>query len=165
MSGYYFPFILLFAIGLGELWKKRPGGLVVLFFFFVFFSLNAPVVKNYLLATPANRPITLEDQLKAVDWVFEDAKGRGEFNVDIYVPPVIPYAYDYLFLWQGTKRCGDNLCGKVDDQVSLLYTLYEEDPPHPERLNAWLERQEGIGIVEDEVEFERITVQRRKRLL
>jgi hypothetical protein len=50
------------------------------------------------------------------------------------------------------------------ERVPLLYTLYEEDPPHPERLEAWLARQKGIGIVEEEESFGGITVQRRKRI-
>jgi len=159
------PMILLFSIGMGELWKEKAGKFIVLLFFALFLPLNGMPVKNYLTATVETRQIALEDELKAVDWVFENAKGRGEFNVDIYVPPVIPHAYDYLFLWQGTKRCGENLCNMVkDEQVSLLYTLYEEDPPHPWRLESWLERQLGIGKVEEETKFGGITVQRRTRL-
>lgn len=164
MSGYFLPFILLFGIGLAELWKKPAGFIVVLFFFYLFFALNGMLIKNYLTATVKTRPIALEDQLKAVDWVFEDIKGRGEFNVDVYVPPVIPHAYDYLFLWQGTKRCGEDLCGlEKDGLLFLLYTLYEEDPPHPERLEAWMDRQAGIGKVLEEEKFGGITVQRRER--
>jgi len=44
-----------------------------------------------------------------------------------------------------------------------LYTLYEIDPPHPERLDAWLARQDGIGKVEETVKFGGITVERRER--
>lgn len=33
MTGVYLPFILLFSIGLGELWRKRHGELIVLLFF------------------------------------------------------------------------------------------------------------------------------------
>lgn len=81
------------------------------------------------------------------------------------MPPVIPHAYDYLFLWQGTKKCGDSLCGlKQDERLDLLYTLYEADPPHKHRLDAWLARQEGIGIVEEVATFGGITVERRTRI-
>ena len=165
MTGYYLPMILLFSLGLGELWKTKFGKLGVIVFFILFFTESGVLLKNYLTATVQNRPIALEDQLQAVGWVFEDAKGSGEFNVDVYVPPVIPYAYDYLFLWRGTNRCGEDLCGmKQDEQVALLYTLYEADPPHPERLDAWLARQTGIGEIEEEVSFGGITVQRRRRI-
>ncbi len=33
----------------------------------------------------------LRDQLSVLDWIYQDAEGRA-FNVDVYVPPVIPYA-------------------------------------------------------------------------
>ena len=166
MTGYYLPMILLFSIGMSELWEKKGGKFIVLLFLALFLSLNGMLVRNYLIAgVDGPTHITLGNELQAVNWVFEDARERGEFNVDVYVPPVIPYAYDYLFLWQATKRCGENLCGmKLTEQVPLLYTLYEVDPPHPWRLEAWLKRQAGIGKVEEEVSFGGITVQRRTRI-
>jgi hypothetical protein len=105
--------------------------------------------------------------MQAVNWILSDGVKRGKpFNVDVYVPPVIPHAYDYLFLWQATKKCGESLCGmEKEKRVDALYTLYEVDPPHPERLEAWLERQAGIGKVLEETKFGGITVQRRQRLL
>lgn len=166
MSGYYLPFILFFSLGLAELFSTKIGKIVVLAFFITFFQLNGKLIYNYLTATERERPISFEEQLKAVDWIFEDVKekGYGEFNVDIYVPPVIPYAYDYLLLWKGQKRCGSDLCGLVKYQVDDLYTLYEQDPPHPERLFSWLERQRGIGKIEREIKFGQITVQKRIRI-
>jgi 4-amino-4-deoxy-L-arabinose transferase-like glycosyltransferase len=170
LSGYFLPLILFFAIGLAQLWKIGLGKVAVLLFFVSFFKQNYLPIRSYLTATPKTRPIALEDQLNAIDWMFDDMKDEASFNVDVYVPPVIPHAYDYLLLWQGTLRqaqgkpgCGQDLCGKVDKRVPMLYTIYEEDPPHPERLKAWLDRQKGIGNVEEEEKFGQITVQRRKR--
>ncbi len=166
MTGYYLPIILLFSMGLAKLLKTNHGKLIILVFFIFFIARNGEYIKNYITAGfDGPTHITLGNELQAVDWAFENAKERGEFNVDVYVPPVIPHSYDYLFLWQATKRCGDSLCEmNLAEQVPLLYTLYEEDPPHPERLEAWLERQKGIGEVEEEVSFGGITVQRRKRI-
>ena len=50
------------------------------------------------------------------------------------------------------------------ENISLLYILYETDPPHPERLDIWLERQKGIGKVEESTRFGGITVERRMRV-
>ena len=166
MTGYYLPLILLFSLGLAKLLKTRQGKLILLAFFVLFLTRHGRLLKIYL-TEKVDGPvhITLGNELQAVDWIFEDAKGRGEFNVDVYVPPVIPHSYDYLLLWQATERCGDSLCEmNLADQVPLLYTLYEEDPPHYYRLEAWIERQKGIGEVEEEVSFGGITVQRRKRI-
>ena len=168
--GYFMPLILFFALGMGELTKHWGGFIIVALYFYYFANLNLVPIKNYLTATVATRPIAIEDQLQAVNWVYDDAqKYSQKFNVDVYVPPVIPHSYDYLFLWQGTLRqaqsCKPTLCGLVKtENLPGLYTLFEADPPNPQRLQAWLERQKGIGEVLEESKFGQITVQRRKRL-
>lgn len=166
MTGYYLPLILFLSLGLGKLWRNKLGQIVVILFFLQFLLSNIPLIRYFIIAgVDGPEHITLGNELQAVEWVFENANNRGEFNVDVYVPPVIPHSYDYLFLWQATKRCGDSLCQmNKDEQVPLLYTLYEVDPPHPWRLEAWLERQDGIGVVEEEHKFGGITIQRRRRL-
>lgn len=166
MTGVYLPFIIFFSIGIAEFFKRKFGPLVVVVFFALFFIDNLGTMKTYFVSysTDGNR-VSLGNELQAVNWVFEDAKGRGEFNVDEYVPPVIPYTYNYLFLWQGTKRCGPSLCGlKLEEKRDVLYTLYEVDPPHPDRIDAWFARQDGIGKIVDEVKFLGIGVRRRERL-
>lgn len=164
-TGYYLIFVLVLSVLLVMLAQKTRGFVIVAVFLFLFLQQNLPLLRNYLVAG-ADGPthVSLGNELQAVDWVFHDSKGK-EFNADVYVPPVIPHAYDYLFLWQATKRCGKDLCGMVlDRQTPLLYTLYEVDPPHPERLDAWLERQKGIGEVEETVRFGGITAERRHRI-
>lgn len=164
LTGYFLPFILLISLGLGLFWKSRYGILLVLLFFYIFFSLNLPLVRNMLI-DPRTGPTDIKygSQMKAVDWVFKDVAGEV-FNVDVYVPPVIPYAYDYLFLWQATKRCGKDLCGlDLTNRVKNLYILFEQDPPHPERLKVWMDKQDGIGDIVSEARFGGITVQKRYR--
>jgi 4-amino-4-deoxy-L-arabinose transferase-like glycosyltransferase len=164
-TGYYLSMILLFSMGLGRLWKNIIGKFIVVSFLFIFLNVNLPTIKNYISAgVDGPTHITLGNQMQAVGWVFEDARGRGEFNVDIYVPPVIPHAYDYLFLWQANKRCGGDLCGMAEDRKELLYILYEVDPPHPERLETWLSKYEENTVIEEEVQYGGIYVQRRMRL-
>jgi hypothetical protein len=123
---------------------------------------NFSDIKIYLSTTDnASDSIMLSNQEKAIDWIYKDA-GSGDFNVDEYVPPVIPYSYNYLFTWLGTTKYHKL---PVEPQISLLYTLYEVDPPHPERLQAWLTRQQGIGKVIKQETFGGITVQERERIL
>jgi 4-amino-4-deoxy-L-arabinose transferase-like glycosyltransferase len=166
MTGYYFPLILLFSLGLGLVWNYKLGKIIVLIFIFLFLKMNVPMIRNYIISgVDGPTTVSLGNEVQAVDWVYNDAQKRGNFNVDVYVPPVIPHTYNYLFLWQGTKRCGSSLCGMlINDSSNLLYTLYEVDPPHPERLEAWLERQKTIGEVEEETRFGGIIVQRRHRI-
>jgi len=162
MTGYYLIFILLFAIVLGQIWKFRlVGKIFVTAFFVLFFIDNLPVTISKF-SDNCNGPTTIcmKNQKEAIDWIYNDADSR-EFNVDEYVPPVIPYSYNYLFTWLGNTKYHKL---PVDSQVPLLYTLYEVDPPHPERLEAWLDRQAGIGKIIKEVSFGGITVQERQRI-
>jgi hypothetical protein len=166
MTGYYFPMVLLFSIGLGIAWKKFIGKILVLIFFILFFNINFTATKNHLSAgVDGPHNITLGNELQAVNWVYDDSKDLELFKVDVYVPPVIPHSYDYLFLWQGSKKCGEDLCGLVKDgETDVIYTLYEVDPSHPKRLEEWYSRFDGWTEIEKAVEFGGITVERRKVL-
>lgn len=160
MTGYYLIFLLFVAILLGKIWKVLPGKIFIIYFFYLFFvnnyePLNLKLSDN--LAGPQS--IGYLNQRQALNWIYSDA-GTSSFNVDVYVPPVIPYAYDYLFKYGETRYAHQ----PVETQVPLLYTLYEVDPPHPERLEAWLARQKGIGKVIVKERFGGITVERRTRL-
>jgi hypothetical protein len=163
MTGYYFPMVLLFSLGLGIIWRNLLGKIIVICFVVFFIIINVSSIKNYLSAgVDGPHHITLGNELQAVNWIFDDSQGLKEFKVDVYVPPVIPHSYDYLFLWQGNNRCGDKLCGLVrEGEVNVLYTLFEIDPPHPNRLDNWLSRFDGWTKVEQGKEFGGITVERR----
>ncbi len=161
MTGYYLIFVLVFALVLGGIWKYKAGKVFVAAFFILFFLNNIPVVKSKMTnGCDGPQTICLANQKQAINWIYKDA-GNKDFNVDAYVPPVIPYSYDYLFKWLGTYKYHKL---SIESQVPLLYTLYEVDPPHPERLKAWLDRQAGIGKVVKEQTFGGITVQERIRI-
>ena len=99
------------------------------------------------------------NQLQAIDWIYEQADGR-DFNADFYVPPVIPYSYDYLFLWYGNKEYGYQ---PTEEQNDLLYTLSEADPHNLQRVQAWLDRQSHVGEVKKLERFGGILVEERQR--
>lgn len=157
LTGYYLPFILLFSVVLGYMWKFKLWRIFVIYFVYIFITNNADVLR-FKLADKGTGPnsISFLVQKQAIDWIYKDA-GNQKFNVDVYVPPVIPYAYDYLFKWRSNE-------GLTEEEVPLLYTLYEHDPPNPERIGAWLKRQEGIGKVQTSQRFGAITVERRLRI-
>jgi 4-amino-4-deoxy-L-arabinose transferase-like glycosyltransferase len=160
---YYFAgvlpiFLLFFASVLGYLAKSgKLGKIIVLSFLTCFLGVNSQRLAIYY---KTGIGITLRSQLWAIDWIYKDAK-KEDFNVDIYVPPVIPYAYDYLFKWYGQEKYG---LQPVEKRVDLLYTLYEQDTQHPSLLQAWLGRQNGIGKIIEEDTYGDITVQRRTRI-
>lgn len=161
LTGTFPSFIILFSLLVAFFFQRKVLLPIFLLIIIWFLKGNLPFLRNYLsvrLDSPTF--IGLGNELQAIDWVYQDAKGE-EFNVDVYVPPVVPYAYDYLFLWHGQKYYQTQ---SLEERRPLLYTLYEVDKPHPERLEAWLERQTGIGEVVETQVFGGITVQRRKRI-
>lgn len=157
LTGYYLPFILLFSIVLGYMRKNKLGIIFVVYFMYIFFINNYSVLHfKFWDKSEGPNSIGFVNQKQAIDWIYKDA-GNRNFNVDVYVPPVIPYAYDYLFKWKDNKYL-------VKDTVPLLYLLYEHDPDHQERLDAWMARQKGIGKMLEQEKFGAITVERRLRI-
>lgn len=160
-TGYYLIFILFFSYILTFMAERKIGKIIVAIFLLIFVFKNTVSYKeSYGKNIFDYEMVNLGIQLPSIDWIYKDAGGR-DFNVDVYVPPVIPYSYDYLFKWLGETKY--NKTPNVEN-VGLLYTLYEEDLDHPERLNAWLERQKGIGTIIKEEKFGMIVVQERTRI-
>ena len=112
-----------------------------------------------VLASQGSGYISLTHIIKAVDWVYRDAAGQP-FNTDVYVPPVISHAYDYVFLWRGAAVHHAQPQSRL---VTRLYTLLEPDLDHPQFRAAWLTRQSTIGSLEEERQLGPITVERRRR--
>jgi hypothetical protein len=162
LTGFYLIFLIFVAVSLSYVFTNSIIGKIIAIIFLAFFLMhNYSDVKTYLLASDkGSDSIMFSNQKEAIDWIYKDV-GSRDFNVDAYVPPVISYSYDYLFKWLGTTKYRKL---PIDTQIPLLYTLYEADPPHPERLKAWLDRQVGIGKVVKEVSFGGITVQERERI-
>jgi len=161
LIGFFPAFIFLFTLFVAFFLRKKlywPLFALILFWFLYF---NLPFLKNYLLAgVDGPQNITLGNQLQSIDWIYQDA-GQEKFNVDVYVPPVIPYAYDYLFPWRGERVYRQQ---PVAEKVPLLYTLYEVDPEHPFFLDAWLAERDKIAETIKVQKFGGITVERRLRI-
>lgn len=156
LSGIWWVFILLVAYLLRRFARILIGKAFLVIFVLLFIFSNFQHFKNYY---GVGTGVFLKNQLKAINWIYKDA-GKEEFNVDVYVPPVIPYSYDYLFKWYGSKMYGKEPSVK---NIKQLYTINEVDHPHPERLEKWLIRQNEIGKILYEVDFGDIKVQKRER--
>ncbi len=152
-------FFILFAAALYSLWKFSWGKVIVFLFFVFFLDKQLLILPGHLTdELKGYNTIALGNQKKAIDGVYQDSKGK-KFNIDVYVPPVIPYTYDYLFKWYGEKKY--KLLPEKD-LVPTLYTLYEYDSKQ-QRLDAWLARQDGSARIEKTATFGGITVNKRER--
>jgi hypothetical protein len=166
LTGYYLIFLLFIGISLAFIFRRSVAGKIFTLSFLVFFLSHNWFWTKGMLNTEIDSEviIVLGNQKQAIEWIYQDAAG-SEFNVDVYVPPVIPHAYDYLFTWYpGSSGFNTYRSKKVDENKELLYTLYEIDPDHESRLSTWLDRQKGIGKVVKKQRFGGITVERRERI-
>lgn len=162
LIGLFPIFILLLAISLDHvLHSAKKTALIAIIFISFFLKTNITLLKTNLSAgIDGYSHISIGNQLQGIDWIYQQAAGKP-FNVDFYVPPVIPYAYYYLVPWYGKSHYQKE---PTEELVELLFTLYEVDPIQPDNFAAWQKRQDGIGIITDEVKFGGIYVQKRKRL-
>jgi 4-amino-4-deoxy-L-arabinose transferase-like glycosyltransferase len=161
--GYYFSslipaFTILVAIVCIQLFQR---GLItktfLLCIFLVFIVTNWQRFQSYF---KTGTGITLQAQLKAIDWIYQDAD-KDDFNADFYVPPKIYYSYTYLFRWYGLNKYGRE---PLEKRISLLYTLSEPDGWNPNFLKDWYARQEGIGKVTKKYFWGDISIERRQRI-
>ena len=152
-TGVYPLFFLLVAAVIG----KRLIGII---FILVFLTANLFPLRDYFMQEKESRRVNLGSSLRVVDWIYEDSKDLP-FNVDAYVPPMIPYTYDYLFKWRGETKYKT---APTETRIKNLYTLYEVDPGHPQLFKKWQDRQNGIGKIVFEKSFGAIVVERRERI-
>lgn len=130
-----FPIFILLVSGILSVYLSR---LTPAFFFaiiLIFFALigNFRVLNDFFRqGIDGPNSITIRNQLDNIDWIYQTASGRP-FRVEVYVPPVIPYSYDYLFRWYG-----QNKYGYVPDKNTpdLEFILYENDD-RVDRFTDW----------------------------
>ena len=149
---YYFTGVFpALTLLISAIWVKAgPKAAVIFLTIFLYQNISAT---SAFLRQPQPAYIALTPQIQAVDWIYSQAAGKP-FNTDAYVPPVIPYSYDYLFLWKGKTEI---------KLVPDLYTIQEPDPGHPKLLNAWLARQDSYSKIDKTIIFGPLTVQHRIR--
>lgn len=160
---YYFtPLVPIFFIFLAQIidyfQKFRIIKLGVFLAAFILVLNQTQKTHGYLQSGIGENTINLFVSKEAVKFVLNDSQGK-EVNVDIYVPPGIPYQYTYLF-----HNLGENLNEPSDDLKDILYTIHEVDLQIPEREQKWLKRQDGIGKVIKTAKFGGISVEKRERL-
>ncbi|MEK9201153.1 MAG: glycosyltransferase family 39 protein [Patescibacteria group bacterium] len=157
-TGYYLAFTVLFSVSLVKLFSKKIGLVITVIFLSLFLKQNLKELINYVRAG-VGPYITLATEIKAVDWIYKEAGGQP-FNTDAYVPPMIPYSYNYLFLWRGT-HIHHQL--PTVELLPALYTIQEPDPGHQTLLDAWRARQATFSSIEKSYFADSLLVEKRHR--
>lgn len=156
LTGFFAAFIILFAVILSH--TATP---IVILFLATFLYYNTSHTIQTITANPDGPThISLGNEMQGVNHICQNTKDK-EYNLSVYVPPVIPHSYDYLFNWQiKNNQCQAQNTAPVD----LIYTLHEVDPPHPERLEVWLDQQNNSSKIIEETKYGGVIVQKRQRI-
>jgi len=161
LTGFFPAFILLFALFVNFFSKKILYYPIMVLIIVWFLSSNLLFHKHYLTSgVDGSLNISLGNQIQAIDWIYKETKGE-KFNVAVYVPPVIPYTYEYLIPWYGQRAYKQKPSA---ENVSSIFVLYEADEPFPERLDAWLANQDKIAETVLTQKFGGIAVEKRLRI-
>ncbi|VVA43426.1 conserved membrane hypothetical protein [Candidatus Roizmanbacteria bacterium] len=122
--GYYFILTIAFGFyGFSKLENKLIKNLPwLIFVILLLFNLSkfSKEIKNNVVVNDG-----LRKQLITVDRIYEINKGKNDFCVRIYTPPVIPYTYNYLFdYYHNFKNKVRPMVNYVDNQC---WYIIEDD--------------------------------------
>lgn len=95
---------------------------------FIFFLNNVNPIKrlsDFKNGYEAGGPELFKNQIQAIDWIYEDAKG-GNFSSYVYTPPIYDYQYQYLFWWFGNKKYGYLPCEYSYQPGEKTYVNYKD---------------------------------------
>lgn len=85
--------------------------------------------------TKPNTVGTLKQHLQIVDYVVLNEKSQKDYCLKIYTPPVIPYTYNYLFLYNNISE--DVPLPKTESVDGRCWYIIEPDD-NKERRTEWL---------------------------
>jgi hypothetical protein len=161
LTGFFPAFFLLFAISLSLIRPSSLRWLTSLIIVAIFLFQNLPFTRNYLSANPDGpKHISLGNQILALQDICHQTQGQP-YNLDIYIPPIEPYPYDYLLGWLSSQH----LCHPPQTTPQpLVFTLQEIDTVTPHRLAQWLQNWQTLAKIDSEKSFGGIIVTRRTRL-
>ncbi len=132
-EGIHFIFLMIIAIVLSV--NLKPAHIVRYLFLTVLliFSLTTLIsnIKTKL------KYEGLQVQAAAVNYVLANEKVDDKFCVKVYTPPVIPYTYDYLFLYN--KLVGKTLYDPAKDWVNNKCWFIIEHDEYKFREEKWIE--------------------------
>lgn len=101
-------YIIFLMSGLAVLWenvKYSKPILIVLLTVFIFQGANITQFTARVKGEPIQDNAILENQEKALDFVYQQAAGEP-FSYFAYTPPVYDYIWQYNFWWYGQKKYG-----------------------------------------------------------
>lgn len=156
LTGFFVPFVIIFSCFPLIFRHKLIKLITIISFFILFYNGNIPFIKNYLIAgVDGPSHISLGNQKQTIDYLCSHID--TDYILRIYVPPVIPYSYQYLL----DQKIENNSCRQPSTKPQeLLYLIYEVNLDNPANLESWLKQYTGYQI-ENLTKFGGISIEKR----
>lgn len=115
---------LLFAVFIKELIAKRKNAFATILLFLTLVG-NLVAWQNYLPEAQrklfdSQRGVILKDNLEAIDYTYQQAKGDDFFVDTVTVPLFTNTLWDYLYQWYGKEKYGYLPKEKPDTKIQYL---------------------------------------------
>lgn len=163
-AGLPIVYILLIAIPLGFLVTKNKifaGAIILLLLIFIITGINPPSFLARLQNKTINDNAILQNQLSAIDYVYQSAGGKP-FAYFAYTPPVYDYIWQYDFWWYGRSRYGyvpKNLGTNIPllgigtqsqppkENEGLFFAIAEPNKERPWEVDGWFKSYIKVGKI------------------
>lgn len=146
---YMIPLFPVFAALPVVLFKSLPSIFSFLLFSLIIFA-NSQMWLKPSIVNDKTRWVLLRDQKKAVDYVYKSSNGLA-FNAYVYVPYVIDYPYQYLWIWYGNQNY--HLMPSLQEE-KFYYLIAEPNRTQPDLRQSWLKSYGQNGTKVSEIEID-----------
>lgn len=166
LIGLQTPFLIILALAFSDITKtfKILGSISVTTLLLMLIYSNLQEWK-ILISDEANL-ISFGRMKNAIDYVYHEANGRP-FNVEIFVPNLLPTAYEYLFSWYGQKKFGYQPY-PVQERQRLFFYLMEPGQKYKDGeqywRNLWYNKRLHSGALINKYKEGEIDIEMRERL-
>lgn len=110
LAGIQIIFLIWLALGLSIFWQNPIRKKIIIVFLSLLALYNLKpfaFIKSWSQNFSGQRYLgsLYINQLAAIDWIYQDAAGKG-FKVYTFAPPIYDYSIQYLIFWRGLNRYG-----------------------------------------------------------
>lgn len=144
LTGFQSFYIILTGIFVSKIYSKNAGKFILLLFLGVILFHSAGRIGQLYFYPPNDGGFAkIKGKIKAIDYIYEHSNNK-KFGLNVFTPPVLTDAYDYLIWWHGSKKYGFI---PYKEKKGTVFLLMEPDSEKPWSYKGWLETVIKTGII------------------
>ena len=134
LYGLTIPLAFLITFALHGLKSRK----IIMLFLAAYMLANIlPFAKNARINASKSDPAQLANQMKAIDYIYEDKK-ENNFSAYVFTPSIYDHNYQYLFWWQGIA---------LDRGLPADFAYLPNQPDYVRNKNVYKSRKPAADLV------------------